>query len=235
MIVKQGRLLFGANSAFEMDCRRFIRELARQRFADAFNPYAERCPVHDLTAAPVIRRRNLFAVLDAASRGTPGELWIGRDLGYRGGRRTGLALTDERHIGSHARKWNVACERATIGEKVNERTAAAVWRLLCQVQTPVFLWNVFPFHPHCHGDHFTNRGHTAAEGRTGEEILRELLGLLRPTRLVAIGNDAARVARRLFANGSVVGVRHPSYGGQRQFEADICELYGLGRRSRGGA
>jgi len=25
-------------------------------------------------------------------------IWMGRDLGYRGGRRTGLALTDEAHL-----------------------------------------------------------------------------------------------------------------------------------------
>ena len=34
-------------------------------------------------------------------------IWIGRDLGYRGGRRTGLALTDDLHISQHARRWNL--------------------------------------------------------------------------------------------------------------------------------
>ena len=52
--------------------------------------------------APAIRRSNLGLVLEAALAGGISSLWIARDLGHRGGRRTGLALTDEVHLPAHA-------------------------------------------------------------------------------------------------------------------------------------
>jgi uracil-DNA glycosylase len=81
------------------------------------------------------------------------------------------------------------------------------------------LWNVFPLHPHETADQFSNRTHNARERRAGEEVLSELIRLLRPRRLIAIGNDAASAAQRLADNREVVQVRHPSYGGQAIFFA----------------
>jgi uracil-DNA glycosylase len=99
--------------------------------------------------------------------------------------------------------------------------------MLDQIDTRVFLWNVFPLHPHEPDAPFTNRQHNAAERRAGEEILDMLIDLLRPARIVAIGNNAAAAADRIAGSTEAVGVRHPSYGGQRQFEHEIAELYGL--------
>ncbi|MCP1463343.1 hypothetical protein J3D60_001168 [Pseudomonas sp. S3E17] len=43
---------------------------------------------------------------------------------------------------------------------------------------------------------------------------------------MAIGNDAAAAAHRITDSVPVVCVRHPSYGGQTQFQKQISELYG---------
>jgi hypothetical protein len=51
--------------------------------------------------------------------------------------------------------------------------------------------------------------------------------MLRPRRLVAIGNDAAKVAFRLAAITEAVQVRHPSYGGQSDFVRQVRCLYDL--------
>ena len=157
-------------------------------------------------------------------------IWIGRDLGYRGGRRTGLALTDDVHLARHARRWSLDVSRPTQGAMVAERTAAFVWRLLDRIDRHTFLWNVFPLHPHQAGQSFSNRHHDARERRAGEEALAELIGLLRPERLIAIGNDAAASAGRIGGNTPVVRVRHPSYGGQNDFLCSMNQLYGLGER-----
>jgi len=167
----------------------------------------------------------LLAMLEAASKSEVNSLWIGRDLGYRGGRRTGLALTDDIHIASHAQRWRVSMSRPTKGQAVAERTAAVIWSVLDQIEEPIFLWNVFPFHPHEANQPFSNRSHNAKEREIGEEILADLVKLLAPKRIVSIGNDAAKSAMRISPKKNIAHVRHPSYGGQSEFLSQINSLY----------
>lgn len=210
----------------------FVNSLKAVHCDNVFNPYANRCDVHDLDDAPKRRSKTLLSMLDAAARTEIDALWIGRDLGYRGGRRTGLALTDDVHLSVHATRWNVKVERATTGSMVAERTAAVIWSMLTPVTASVFLWNVFPFHPHESGDPFTNRSHSAKERELGQSILAELILILRPKRLVCIGNDAANAASRLAGLAQVVQVRHPSYGGQSDFTRQINRLYNVRMRNK---
>jgi len=99
--------------------------------------------------------------------------------------------------------------------------------MLALVPAPIFLWNVFPLHPHETGDPFSNRSHKPHERAVGQELLEELIAMLRPRRLVAIGNDAAKTASRVAGAADVVQVRHPSYGGQRDFVRQVQCLYAL--------
>lgn len=211
----------------------FVKALRDIRLENTFNPYADTCPIHDRRGAPTSRSEMLQNMLEAAVHREVDSIWIGRDLGYRGGRRTGLALTDDVHVEIHAARWGLKMVRPTKGEAVAERTAAVIWRILRQVDTPVFLWNVFPLHPHDPGDPFSNRSHTSKEAALGEDLLLHLIQLLRPKRLIAIGNDAAHSALRLAANQEVIKVRHPSYGGQSEFLAGMCELYRLSTEGHG--
>jgi hypothetical protein len=207
--------------------KEFVGSLKELRFENVFNPYADRCAVHDVSDAPSRRSKMLLMFLEAATNVEIDALWIGRDLGHRGGRRTGLALTDDIHLTRHAARWNLCVERTTTGSIMAERTAAAIWSMLALVPTPIFLWNVFPLHPHEAGDPFSNRSHNKRERVAGEELLAELIVMLRPRRLIVIGMDAARTAAHLAANAEVVQVRHPSYGGQRDFVRQVRGLYDL--------
>jgi hypothetical protein len=203
----------------------FVESLGALVFENAFNPYSNRCPVHDLDDAPKRRSNTLQGMLEVATTSEIDALWIRRDLGYRGGRRTGLALTDDVHLYAHAKRWGVSVKRPTRGEVVAERTAAVIWNILSRIEASVFLWNVFPLHPHECGDPFSNRPHNSHERRVGEEILFQLMLLLKPRRLIAIGSNAAKTASHLADNHQVVQVRHPSYGGRVQFLKQIKELY----------
>ena len=73
----------------------------------------------------------------------------------------------------------------------------------------------------------SNRAHSALERDKGEELLCQLVNLLQPKRLVAIGNDAQASALRIDTDYTVFKVRHPSYGGQTQFIAEMYSLYGI--------
>jgi hypothetical protein len=205
-----------------------VRGLA---FENVFNPYSDRCAVHDKADAPARRYATLRSILAIAAAGGIHSLWIGRDLGYRGGRRTGLALTDDVHVTAHAARWGVEAQRCTKGSPVKERTAALAWSVLDEIELPVFLWNVFPFHPHEPGLPFTNRSHRASERAVGEDVLCELLQILRPERVVALGGDAASCGSRL-APTKCVRVRHPSYGGQADFLRQMTDIYGPRRSSK---
>lgn len=205
----------------------FVKELGSLTFENTFNPYSERCAIYDVCDAPRRRSALLEDILVAACETEIDSIWVGRDLGYRGGRRTGLALTDDVHLCHHAARWGVEVGRLTKGQAVPERTAAVVWSILEQITSPVFLWNVFPLHPFEMGDPFSNRAHNSRERLAGEEMLRELVQLLRPKRIVAIGNDAEKAVMRFKGQCEILKVRHPSYGGRNIFMEQVMAIYNI--------
>lgn len=206
--------------------RDFVDLVATLAFENVFNPYSDICPDFDRIDAAAIRRKNLSAVVEAALNGGVSSMWIARDLGYRGGRRTGLALTDEVHLEAHAQLLNaVPLRRSTRGPIASERTATVIWRMLISVHQPIFLWNVFPLHPHNAGEPMSNRPHTRVERQASRHVMLELMNLLRPSSVLAIGRDADAALTDIGVVAKTV--RHPSYGGQVEFESGVRRHYGL--------
>jgi uracil-DNA glycosylase len=204
----------------------FVEALADFHLPNVFNPYSDACPAHDYDGSPMIRRNNLVAVLEGALQVGIETMWFGRDLGYRGGRRTGLALTDEAHLDLVRSTYQaMPVEQATTTGPVAERTAREVWRMVRQLSHPPFLWNVFPFHPHEPDDPMSNRCHTSQEARACEDIIVTLLNWIKPRTALALGKEAQKSLTRL--GWTNVYVRHPSYGGQAEFISCIRALYGL--------
>jgi len=204
----------------------FAQALAQTRLPSVFNPYADCCPTYDRADAARVRRRNLVRCLEAAIAVHIDTIWIARDLGYRGGRRTGVPMTDEVNLGrAAALMGGIELDRATRGPAVAERTAAIVWSVLTRIGKPVVLWNVFPLHPHETDDPFSNRCHTRAEREATWPLLIALIAMIQPRRIVAIGRDAGMALGNLDIPVEVV--RHPSYGGQAEFIAGVNHIYGL--------
>lgn len=208
-----------------MSAKDILNALGQLEFENTFNPYFDRCPVYDAAEAPALRSYYLVEMLERAASSNLDAIWVGRDLGYRGGRRTGLALTDDFHFSHHLVRWGLEPKRPTFGAPVAERTAAVIWNILMQIKVPVFLWNVFPLHPYEYGDPFSNRAHNARERKAGTDILISIVHYLKPQRIIAVGNDAFNVLSNALPHVEVYKVRHPSYGGQNEFLESMRSLY----------
>lgn len=204
----------------------FVAAVASLSSKDAFNPYSDICMVADSKTSPHIRASNLRAVLEACVSAEKCSLWIGRDLGYRGGRRTGVALTDEVFLQDYGATVGArTLKKATVGPVMAERTACVVQNLLRQIKTSVFMWNVFPLHPYEGNNHLTNRRHTSAERDMARFAIDWLLSRLKIDVVVAIGRDAEAALADMKIKA--VAARHPSYGGQRDFVNTMLSTYNV--------
>lgn len=208
-----------------MTPKNFVNALSSLHIENTFNPYRDTCTVFDNTDAAKIRKHSLLKLVEAASKMEIDSIWIGRDLGYRGGRRTGLALTDDVNIERHAHRWGIEIPRVTNGAPIAERTAAVIWSALDKIEDNIFLWNVFPLHPYISGNSFTNRTHNSVERKIGEAILNELISTIKPKKIIAIGNDAAASASKIRKKLEINKFRHPSYGGQTIFLEQVSKTY----------
>jgi hypothetical protein len=207
-----------------MNSRKFVAALAKIRLDNVFNPYSDRCSTHDLADAPAVRRSNLRGYLTAVEALGTDTIWMGRDLGYRGGRRTGLALTDELHLSNVSSSYpGTFPTRATRGPVIVERTASEIWAALSQLECPPLLWNVFPFHPHERDEPFSNRRFKASELARVNELNHALINWLGIQRIICIGKDAAEYATCFGVE--VACIRHPSYGGVKDFRSGVERLY----------
>jgi hypothetical protein len=208
----------------EIAVESFVEAVAALRMDGCFNPYADRYPPFDLDNAPAVRRANLRHILSAAAEAGVADLWIGLELGHNGGRRTGLAMTDDANLEAHGRRFGVSnrLSPATRAGPAREMTATIVWEALSGIDRAVFLWNVVPIHPHRPLEPLSNRRHTPSEREACLPHLRALIELLRPERLVAVGNEASTALKR--RGYPHVPVRHPAFGGKREFMMQVASL-----------
>lgn len=87
------------------DSDQLIDELAGVRLNNVFNPYRETCGFFDRCDAAEIRKDLLRQILGVVEVRGVDDIWVGRDLGYRGGRRTGVAFTDDVQYEEVLKRW----------------------------------------------------------------------------------------------------------------------------------
>jgi len=204
--------------AFNVD--EFVERVLNLQFEHHFNPYTDVCSQHDLTGAHQLRRENLRAYLHALQFIPIETAWIGRDLGYRGGRRTGLPLTDEENLPLFQTTYKTApLKKATQTATVKELTAKEIWRILPKYSPPPLLWNVVPLHPHKSDNPMSNRSYSPAAAQQSVQLLNILLMHFKPKTILALGRGAHEELARLKI--ASVYVRHPSHAGQAAFRAGL--------------
>jgi hypothetical protein len=205
---------------------KFVETLSEFTLENVFNPYRDICMVCDENDGAKVRRENLKLYLNSIMLRGVDSVWLGRDCGYRGARRTGVALTDDFHLETLKVRYKLdGIARATKGTPIRERTATEVWKILNKINDCVFLWNVFPFHPFEQHDPFSNRCHNVREFDAAREILDMTLKLIRPKKIIALGATAHFELQKLGCES--IRVRHPSYGGHLEFASKINAIYSV--------
>ena len=203
----------------------FVDKLQGLKFKDAFNPYCDTDQTHDIDDAPAIRSRTLMTVVDKGMQSEVEAIWVGLAPGHLGARRTGLALTDDANRETYLERWGVEADCPTrSAAPQREPTASRVWSELSRIDETIFLWNVFPLHPHEPDKPFTNRNLRPEERRAGKRLLAELIAGLQPGRLIAVGREAEAAALDLAPGLEVHYVPHPSRR-KTAFLTSVRELY----------
>lgn len=204
----------------------FLDALTSHDLPDVFNPWRQNCDRFDTIESKYIRLQNLGLVIERCLQLEQVDLWIGRDLGWRGGRRTGVAFVDEINIEKYGQSLGIgSLQKATIGKPIQERTATEISNALERVSGNVFFWNVFPYHPHEKDDPFTNRMHTTSERKIGGDLLLKLISTINFRSIIAVGNDASAMVKKIGIDCHCV--RHPSYGGKKKFHSQIDSCYNI--------
>ena len=165
------------------------------------------------------RSDNLRAWLHCLLR-QPGRriLVVGEALGYRGGLHTGLPFSSSRLLVTSTHPfWRRLRSQLVVDSDISEASASIVWDYLASRRRIPLFWNALPFHPHQPGNPASNRAPTAGELSLGQPYLRALAAHYQPDLVAGLGTRGTEAARRALPDRQVHALRHPSYGGKREF------------------
>jgi uracil-DNA glycosylase len=186
-----------------------------------FNQYGDKNLSVDLYDADKIRKQNVLNYLRSFSE-RPSILVIGEAPGPRGCRFSGVPFTSETQLCN--------CELPFIGQKssssnlpYSENSASIFWRAMLPYYAKFFIWNCVPFHPHKHEEILSIRNPTRTEVCIYSGLLSEIISLIKPKLIVAVGKKAELSLKQ--EGFSCIYVRHPSHGGAREFRTDIKKIF----------
>ena len=182
-----------------------------------FNPYAECNTELDRPDAPALRRQNLRQYFDAFEKQPPLFL-LAEAPGPWGCRFSGVPLVSEAQLVDPAFPLD-GQPSSTKEAPHTEYSASIFWRVMQPLFPHFFVWNSVPFHPHDADEPLSIRNPTRGEVRVWSSLLEQVLAVLAPARVVAVGRKAERALDEIGVTSTYV--RHPSQGGAKKFEAGM--------------
>ena len=154
---------------------------------------------------------------------------VGEAAGHKGCKYSGIPFTSEKTVISNPffsfLHKDLIYQDLLSRSKVNtENSATIVWDVIEQLPHVPFLWNAFPFHPHKKNNLSSNRTPTKQELELGGEYLNFIIDFLKPIKIIAVGQKSFSALKKL----SIVStpVRHPSFGGKKNFELGVLNAIG---------
>lgn len=171
-------------------------------------------------------RNNLRLYLGYLIRNRPDILMIGEAPGYRGCRLTGIPFTSGVVIKNSRHKiFKEIGGKIKLHQVVSENTATILWDFLDNDRPVPILWNAFPFHPHDSDMPESNRKPDVMEIEEGKKYLKIVYDLFKPKKICSLGRIGETVLKEMFSNGKIIYIRHPSYGGKKNFIEGMQKIY----------
>ncbi|MFT5211653.1 MAG: hypothetical protein ACI9CE_003394 [Flavobacterium sp.] len=150
-------------------------------------------------------------------------LLVGEAPGYLGCRLTGIPFSSCHVIRHSAHPFLKRLhKRVKLQSETKENSASAVWQYLLDLSlsekeiVPLF-WNAFPYHPHKSKETKTNRKPSSAEIRMGVPFLKALADIYKVEKIASLGKSGLQAAQLAFPSAKIKYIRHPSYGGKKDF------------------
>jgi uracil-DNA glycosylase len=186
-----------------------------------FNQYAGDIKGLDRKDGAKLRRENLFGYLSSLKR-QPSILLLGEAPGPWGCRFSGIPFTGEAQLVRGELPFSG--QQSSLSQSpYSERSGTVFWGLLKQHHPDFFVWNTIPFHPHRPDDYLSVRNPRWSEVKEYLPLLSELLDILKPKQIAAIGRVAEKALKTI--GRDCVYVRHPSYGGVKLFREGMEKIF----------
>jgi hypothetical protein len=187
-----------------------------------FNHYRDNISDLDLPHGNLIRLKNLYNYIQSFPQ-KPSILILGEAPGIKGCRFSGVPFTSERQLVENKLpfKGNQSSKKEV---PFSENTATIFWNIMLPYFPYFFIWNCIPFHPHENGNYTVNRTPSKKEISCFTVITNRLIDILQPDKVIALGRNAEYMLKEILNISCIYYVRHPSYGGKREFQAKIKNL-----------
>lgn len=186
-----------------------------------FNQYKDIDKKMDLPSASEIRRHNLHAYIKSFET-QPSVVVVGEAAGPRGCRFSGVPFTSEKQLCNGILPF-LGKQSSTKSNPYSENTATIFWGVMLRYYPVFFAWNCVPLHPYSHGNRLSIRTPTASEIVEFSCLLAELLSLLKPKKIIAVGRKAQLSLEQ--SDITCTYVRHPSQGGARKFRVAMPIIF----------
>jgi uracil-DNA glycosylase len=185
-----------------------------------FNQYRDEVKGFDRRGGAKIRRENLFSYLSSLNE-TPWIFLLGEAPGPWGARFSGVPFTGEGPLSRGELPFS-GQQSSQSEVPYSERAGAVFWDALRTHHTKFFVWNTIPFHPHKPDEPLSLRTPKWSEVVEQLPLLEDLISILSPKKIAAIGRVAEKALITL--GHQSVYVRHPSYGGVKLFREGMRDF-----------
>lgn len=194
-----------------------------------FNQYNDSDARVDLPDAAQIRRKNLYNYFRSFPKRPP-VVVVGEAPGPWECRFSGIPFTGERQLvmlelpfhGRRSSKDNPILKVRKSTPYVSN-SARIFWNVIKKYHPKFLVWNCVPIHPYKKGTILSVRTPTTTEVLYYSGLLSEIVSLLKPEKIIALGRKAEFSLQELGIPCSYV--RHPSQGGAERFKKGIEQAF----------